>query len=350
MRLAEYLNTKGVWVDGLCWPSFSQSGGEISDVDIDLENNPIKIYVQEQYGRFGNNVHQLLNALVVARHLSVKMISCNFHLDEVKTEFIVMDDIEVRFGVKETPKSPVVSATMFYLQGFEKFICSFNCNRVKLDAERLFRLLFQEKKSKPRDWNKKRIAFHFRSGDIFSTNINPIYTQPPLSYYTTAFEHICETLPNREIHVVYEDNRNPCIEKFQSFLGEKGVPYESHSSSFIDDVRLIASVDCIVSSYSSFCDVLALMNENLGRWYAFRSISAYEGVELSISSKFANILGSAGTEVYRVTDDNKSYIALGDWKLSPEQVDQLLNYPASCLSIKRENVLPSSPLVKGEII
>jgi hypothetical protein len=333
MKFREYLGNKGVGLDGLCWPSYSQSAGSFSDVEYELSDGVISLYVQEQYGRFGNNVHQILHALIVARKLSIKHIFCKFYLDKVKTKQIFIDDMAIEFGVDQAPEPPQISATMFYLQGFEKFISVIDHNKVKQDAEKLSRALKLNVPSELRSWNRKLVVFHFRSGDIFSTDINPIYAQPPLSYYTKVFDHICDTMEDFDVCVAYEDSRNPCIENFKKFLNERHVSYRTSSSSFEQDAKLIISANCIVSSYSSFCDMLALMNENLDRWYAFRSTAAFEIVDLSISREFANILLADGTEVYRISDDKNLYTPLGEWSISADKIDQLLNYPASNLSI-----------------
>lgn len=346
MKFGEYLISKGVWLDGLCWPSYSQAPGSFSDVDYELNQGVISLYVQERYGRFGNNVHQILHSLIVARKLSIKNIFCKFYIDEGETSHIFIDDMVLEFGVDKIPGPPQISATMFYLQGFEKFISVIEHDKVKQDAEKISRALKLNIDTRNHARKSKLVIFHFRSGDIFSTDINPIYTQPPLSYYTKVFGHIYETMGDIEIGIVYEDNRNPCIEKFQKFLDERQVGYQNYSSSFQDDARLLISANCIVSSYSSFCDMLALMNENLDRWYAFRSTAAFECVNLSISREFCDILSGDGTQVYRVSDDKNSYIPLGGWGISADRIDQLLNYPASNLSINSVGSPPKLALSK----
>lgn len=334
MLLKDYLTGKGVWTDGFCWPSYSQAAGSFSDIDVDLCRESLNLFIQEKYGRFGNNVHQVLHALIIARKLSIKQIFCNFYLDDAKTRSIVIEDIVLIFGIENPPASPMISGTMFYLQGFESFIKELDYDKIKNDAERLCRALSLRGGITRQANNKNLVVFHFRSGDIFSTDVNPIYTQPPLSYYITALDHIMQSSEESDIYVVYENNLNPCIEKFMQHLDRTKISYQKQSLSFSEDAGLIASADFIVSSYSSFCDMLALMNENLLRWYAFRSAAAFECVDLSISSRFSNILGSDGVDVYLVSDDGGQYTPLGQWGHSADQIDQLLNYPASNLSIK----------------
>ncbi|WP_331327369.1 hypothetical protein [Methylobacterium fujisawaense] len=334
MSFREYLGGKGVWVDGLCWSSYSQSAGNLSEIDYIDAQEPATLYIHERYGRFGNNIHQLLNSLVIARALSLKIIDCKFYIDEERTKSIFIDDMVINFGINGPPRAPYISATMFYVQGFEKFIADFSYDTVKRDAEKLYRALFAPKITEKYDANRNVVVFHFRSGDIFSTDINPLYTQPPLSYYVKALDHICETITGADLRVVYENKLNPCIDKFCNVLDERGLKYKTQSSSFKADAGLLASADCVVSSYSSFCDALALMNDNLKRWYAFRAAAAFECVDLSISSKFSSILQSIGAEIYLVDDEEGLYIPMGGWKNTPEQIRQLTDYPTSKLCIK----------------
>lgn len=342
----EFLKNKGVWIEGLCWSSFSQLPGNFTDIDYDPQKQLVVLYIHERYGRFGNNVLQLLHALLVARNLSINRIYCNFYIDDSRTNSIILDDMLIEFGHKQAPAAPCLNATMFYLQGFEKFIASFKLESVKHDAERLFRALFQNT-DVSKVGNKKIVAFHFRAGDIFSTNKNPIYTQPPLSYYEKVLDHISETMDNFQIYLVYEDELNPCIQKFRDTLKDRNIPYRNQSSNFNDDAVLIASAECIVASYSSFCDVLALMNSNLERWYSFRSIGAYEGIELSIARDFSRILQNDGAELFLVEDLNNDYIPLGKWTYSELQREQLLTYPIKNLALKVVNsVCPVSELDK----
>lgn len=337
MHLKEYLASKGVWTDGFCLPSYSQAAGSFSNMDINLDSKQINLFIQEKYGRFGNNVHQVLHALIVARELAIKSIFCNFYLDDTKTESIIIDDIVLKFGIEAAPEMPLISGTMFYLQGFEKFIENLDYQSIKSDAERLGRGMSLRGQTTRQVNEKNLVVFHFRSGDIFSTDVNPIYTQPPLSYYIIALEHILETLKEPTIYLVYENKLNPCIEKFQDHLDVSKIRYKNQSLSFKEDAGLIASANTIVSSYSSFCDMLALMNEDLCRWYAFRSAAAFECVDLSLSNSFSGILGGDGIDVYLVNDDQEKYTPMGQWGHSADCIEQLLNYPMCNLSIRLVN-------------
>lgn len=335
-NLREYLSDCGVSVEGMVWPSYSQSAGSISDGNFDLSSMPLSLYVQEQYGRFGNNIHQVLHSLIVARRLAVKTILFSFYLDEAQTETIIIDDMMLKFGSTDTPAAPYVSATMFYLQGFEKFMDILDCDCIKQDAEKISKIIFLNRLCLLKNHNEKVVVFHFRSGDIFEDNINPIYTQPPLSYYIKAFQHVNATLNNFRIYIVYENTSNPCIKSFQEFLDKNNTPYEIWSESFIEDASLLIHASCIISSYSSFCDMLALMNENLERWYAFRWAAAFEIVDLNLSRDFVKLLKSNSTGVYIVRDQTNQYTPLGGWKFTKDQIEVLLNYPISNLSIEEK--------------
>ena len=81
--------------------------------------------------------------------------------------------------------------------------------------------------------------------------------------------------------------------------------------------------------------MLALMNENLERWYAFRWTAAFEIVDLNLSSDFTKLLKSDSTKVYVVRDQANKYTPLGSWKFTEDQIETLLYYPISNLSIEK---------------
>ena len=338
VKLRHYLQSKNICIDGLCGASFGQSAGNFSDVEFGFDTQPLKLYAQEQYGRFGNNIHQVVHSLIIARHLSIKELYYNFFLNNTQLTTIQIDDMILHFGVSNVPRPPQLSHTMFELQGFEAVIKEFNYDLVKSDAEKLGKHFVTKRNIDLQVRQKKIAAFYFRSGDIFSTEINPIYAQPPLSYYIMCYEDIRINMSDFELFLVYENDSNPCISKFKKFLEARGVPYVNQSASFHDDAELVASANCIVAAFSSFCDVLALMNENLDRWYSFRSIAAYEGIERSIAREFAGILRSDNVKVFRVVDVERKYTNMGEWKNTKEQHELMINYPISSLSIEQEGL------------
>lgn len=124
-------------------------------------------------------------------------------------------------------------------------------------------------------------------------------------------------------------------QEVQGFLHENNTRYEIWSRSFIEDASLLIHANCIVSSYISFCNMLALMNENLERWYAFRWTAAFEIVDLNLSSDFTKLLKSDSTKVYVVRDQANKYTPLGSWKFTEDQIETLLYYPISNLSIEK---------------
>ena len=330
--------SKGIDIAKLPLPNFEQMPSSISEAAAeDVDFVQVKLYIQEQYGRFGNNIYQILHAIIIARFLKLDLIECKFIFRSPDGESHIFDNIVMKFGIDMNSSPPAIKATLFYPYGFEICFDALNYNTIKKDAERLGRLFFDPPAANPVG-NKKKIAFHFRAGDIFSDGgtVHPLYVQPPLSYYILALDHICETLTDFEAYVVFEDKRNPVIEKFIFILGERGIPYVLQSSNLENDAYAIATAHCIVSSFSTFCEALALMNENIRRWYAFRTVTAHgDEMQPFVPNRFSEILQSDAVEIFVIEDRSGHYIAPKSWNSSAEQIEKMQSYPISSLNVRK---------------
>lgn len=338
MNFRDCLANKGVDIAKLLLPNFEQMATHVTEtISEDADLCQATLYIQEQYGRFGNNIYQILHAVIIARYIGIGFIECKFYFRKRHAESYIFDNIVMYFGIDETSGPPEIRATLFYPYGFEICFNSLNYYNVKKDAERLGRLFFnQHIDSLPS--NKKTVAFHFRAGDIFSENgaVHPLYVQPPLSYYVLALDHICETTSDFEVYVVFEDNRNPVIKKFINILEGRGIPHILQSSSLEDDAYSIATAHCIVSSFSTFCEALALMSENIRRWYAFRTVTAHgDEMQPFVPNKFREIMHSDGVEIFVIEDRLGQYIAPKTWNSSVDQIDTMQSYPVSSLEVRK---------------
>jgi len=192
VNLRDCLANKGVDIAKVLVPSFEQMAAYVSETSMECADlSQVAFYIQEQYGRLGNNIYQILHAIIIARYLGVRIIDCKFHLRNERFESYIFDNIILKFGIREKLCPSVMSATFFYPYGFERCFHEMDYNVVKSDAERIGNLYFKDIVRACRGKNKK-IAFHFRSGDIFSNDgkVHPFYVQPPLSYYILALYFI----------------------------------------------------------------------------------------------------------------------------------------------------------------
>ena len=338
MKLKDHLTNKGIDIAKLLLPNFEQMATNVSETIIENANfSQVSLYIQEQYGRFGNNIYQILHAVTIARYVGLGAIECKFHFRNRSSESYVFDNIVLYFGIDEPSGPPEIRATLFYPYGFEECFKFLNYNDVKSDAEKLGRLFFNQH-ADPIPSNKKTMAFHFRAGDIFAESgaVHPLYVQPPLSYYVLALDHISETIKDFEVCVIFEDERNPVIRSFINILQGRDIPYVLQSSSLENDAYSIATAHCIVSSFSTFCEALALMSENIRRWYAFRTVTAH-GDEMYpfIPNKFQDIMHSDGVELFVIDDQLGQYIKPKTWNSSASQLEIMQSYPISNLGVRK---------------
>lgn len=105
------------------------------------------------------------------------------------------------------------------------------------------------------------LVIHIRSGDIFNPGAHSFYVQPPFAFYKKVIEEFGFT----KLHILTEpDLRNPCIHLLQSEYPNVKI----QSSSLADDVGVILQAKhFLCNSHGTFGHMLALMSTNLEHLY-----------------------------------------------------------------------------------
>ena len=104
--------------------------------------------------------------------------------------------------------------------------------------------------------SKNDLYIHIRSGDIFKRRKpHPYYAQPPLCFY----KKILNNYIFRKIYLIYEDKRNPIIEKL--IYEYPNIIYKEKS--FKEHISLLINAYNIVGSNSSFLSSILQLNYNL---------------------------------------------------------------------------------------
>lgn len=145
---------------------------------------------------------------------------------------------------------------------------------------------------------------HIRGGDIFNSNPHRAYVQPPLSYYTKIFQ----LYDNK--FLICEDNRNPCVSK----LKQHPKVYE-RSGSLINDLTILRNATNVVIGFGTFGLLVYFMNKKLQNLYMPKYM------------KDTFVHGDNwGNDINVHIIDLPSYIPVGEWKNSPEQIKMMLTY------------------------
>jgi len=181
------------------------------------------------------------------------------------------------------------------------------------DMKNLFQKHVTFKKELPKK-EKYDIGIHIRSGDIFGRNVHWEYVQPPLDYYIQFIEHNKE----KSIIFVYENNKNPVIDKIIEYVKEK--KFENihfQSSSVLEDIITLSLCKYLVFSMGTFCLLPYLISPFIKKVF--------------ITSFMIN--KPRGKNWYKINENENNilivfeqYMKAGAWKKKPEQVDLMLNY------------------------
>ena len=265
----------------------------------------MNILIRSWYGRLGNNIIQVLNAILIALYYNYNIILPG-HKYFNKKYIILNSAINIR-DYKITNKGN------FFLryQILNIDIKAFEENNEK--ALEILRSCFiikdkinRFKPSKNILLNENDVLIHIRSGDIFSNNPHIEYIMPPLSYYEKIINHQKFNAKN-SFYLISEDRKNPCINE----LLKKYPKIIYLKQSLDDDIKLILSAHNIITSFGTFVHALLSISKNIKNLY-------------KVSYDYNNTL-LKDVNIYE-TDLTEYHQLMRPWKNTEEQRKLMLNY------------------------
>ena len=148
----------------------------------DFKQSEGYVFIADPFGRFGNNVKQLLNAMVVCQEKGYKLKLGSRYRRNIDWLFNVDEMVENFNKTINWTKSKSPNLIRFYYVRSE--IGRVPNSRDHFTFSEKFLIPFIKIKLTPKD--SDTLYIHIRSGDIFKDNggVNPEYVQPPLSYFT----------------------------------------------------------------------------------------------------------------------------------------------------------------------
>tara|TARA_Y100000389_G_scaffold152421_1_gene152420 strand:+ start:284 stop:1063 length:780 start_codon:yes stop_codon:yes gene_type:complete len=153
--------------------------------------------------------------------------------------------------------------------------------------------------------NINDLYIHIRSGDCFTLNAHKMYVPPPFSYYT----NIIKNKSWNKIIVVYEDDKNPCI----NLLKNKNYNnIEFHSSTLENDLNILSKCQNLVVGFGTFGLLIYFLSNNIKNLYI--PDYAYNEMPQGDWDLNLNIINLP------------NYIKCGEWKISNENINKLINY------------------------
>lgn len=256
------------------------------------------IFKGEWFGRFGNNIISVINAICIAK---IKNRKIYFDVEHEHLNMKLLNDI-LNSGKRRR---------MYLLTPEYCFNVSWNRDYIQQLQEEIakkFILPILANSSHNLDANNQDVLLiHMRGGDAFgnSPELNmpdKHYIQPPLQFYCK----IIDGSKYRKIIIISEDRKNPCVD----ILLNKYSNIIFQSESALYDFRTLMNGINIVGSHSIFYYAAVLLSNNVQKLY-----NTHHNVTPIIKSKQVDNI------IYNITN----YIEPYTWTHSPEQRQLMIN-------------------------
>lgn len=265
--------------------------------------------------RFSNSLMQLCNLLHTARQMDVKRIFLPENLWFLPENFMIDDMQFFKMNPeKETPEGISLSGSFFFTKTLKPLIKSPAPSRFDLIAQFKPHLLIGD----PTNDQVFDLAIHIRSGDIFSPGgRHRSYGQPPLAYYIK----ILNSFNFSNIAIVYEDLKNPVIPHVVKHAKSKCNQVSEFSGTLNDDLGILLRASNVVTGRGTFMQGLVAISSRVRNVFTFNGGFKPWGNPVNL----IDIMDVSGEYSQHVLNDN--------WYNTKEQIDLMLNYPASQLKV-----------------
>lgn len=203
------------------------------------------LYITFWYGRYGNNVQQLLNTIWYAVHFKHRRIVLPKAHWSFKTTEIMLEEFD---------NNPECIRDFFF---YSKKLpgCSPEHYPTIEDRRQLAqKYLLQYLTYNPNQCDvvvSNDVCFHIRGGDTCIGNGHKEYLPPPLSYYQEISK--CYN----SFHLVYEDTRNPCVPILLKHCKT------AQSKTVIDDIQRLCSFKSVGTGPGTFGNLIYYFSTNL---------------------------------------------------------------------------------------
>lgn len=278
------------------------------------------------FGRFGNNVIQILNAVSLAIIMDVHYIEI-FNFDEIEVNRpITIGDISFNsYDSRGSVDGYFLVGHCFYSNDFGGKVSAL---RAKKDGEIIsalkeyFRPLLLDPRCARDTKYDDELTIHIRAGDLFRQvpPPHPSYVQAPLSFYVRTVEDMIDARQITRVRLVYEDRGNPCVDALEAYFVRNSIPYRMQSSTIVEDLSALINSNHLVFGVGTFGFAVCLLSDHI------------ETVHVYDHNRYSNL---ACVEHVILATPLEEYIAYGDWRATRDQLDLMLSYPAKSLSFKQ---------------
>lgn len=270
-----------------------------------------------RFGSMGNNFIQVLNAVHLARHLGVAHVIAPDLGISTNGRTITHDGVTLHPDNTPAPPGLCLEGSFFYPSELSLEVFASLTPARKYDmAKRFLVPLIDLHPDTSRD-RSRELAIHIRSGDIFSHGIHPGYVQPPLSYYTRIVDEMRTAGLIDYVSITCEDRLNPCIDALDRHLTDRAIPCRIQSGSLREDVGFLTGARHLMFGFGTFGYGICLLAGQIDTVHVF-DMTLFDG------------LPNVG-QVTVMRPEPDSYISRRDWRCTPEQLQQMIDFPANRL-------------------
>ncbi|WP_457105279.1 coagulation factor 5 8 type domain-containing protein [Methylobacterium sp. P5_C11] len=276
-------------------------------------------------GAFGNCLVQYIVAVSIAKALNLKYIKVP-KVDRSKviflTERLTCD------GITFIPPTEPLPTDGYFLSGlyfdptqFERVVGPQGPIDSRAIVQGVIRPLFnglpRSVPNKPDD----QLLIHIRSGDIFSTWVDPHYPQPPFAFYRMVIDRLLAEGRIQSVKLVFENRLNPVIAEVEAYAERRGLPVEIQSESLIADVTALVNGRYLVFGLGTFGPAICHLSDHVEQVFYFASNWPQGFQSIPTIGK-----------VIEVRDLEGRYMKVGEWQNSDAQRRTMIDYPAEALA------------------
>ena len=264
------------------------------------------ITITEWYGRNGNNIMQLINAIYYAKMYRHHTVRFPTHEFLNSTVIQINHDLPTLYQVEEA-KTDVVGVFFFLGTEFKLLREMKEPYESKLIFLEYIKPIFNITTSTLKPDNT--LYIHVRSGDIFEPNPHRGYVQPPLCYYSNVIGDY------EKVVAVCEDDKNPCVKYLKNY---PHLVYESNSVAV--DLAILSGIRHFQMGLGTFGMLIYWMNADLKTLYIPRYVVEKQfGLDASLPIDW-------GPNITVHMIDLPNYIQCGTWVNSEEQRRLMIQY------------------------
>lgn len=266
-------------------------------------------------GFFGNNVIQLVNAIMIAERTGIPLVRHEFPAFGPAPRGL---PVRLQSGRAPRWRREVGLRGRFFLRYNNAILRERNAAEFMDVVDRYLRPAFR--------WGvapeKGLLALNLRGGkDLFGRDTPPeFYGQPPLSFYIGAAEAAIAAHEIKRIAIVHQDELNPVLPALRDWARSTGLPLDCVSHGPEGDAKALGAAEHIVMGCTTFTEAVALLSKGLISIATFGRQHLVEPLDL-------------GVPVRRRFEDDGTYKPAKFWSGSAAERAQMLDFPRARLTM-----------------